>query len=134
LRNAARAYVFSTAPPAANAAAALAALKIVRHESWRRCQLLDRAASLRQQLRQAGWNIGESESQIIPIIVGAPQQAVELSAALRRHGLFVPAIRPPSIPPGSSRLRISLHCLHSAGVSEALLAALNENRTAIGLN
>lgn len=122
LVNRARPYVFSTAPPQAIAAAALAALDIVRDEPWRRTALLERAAELRQTLAAQGWNVGRSGSQIIPIIVGPAARAVELSAAFRERGLLVPAIRPPSVPAGEARLRLSL----SYGHTPEMIAALSE--------
>ena len=122
LANRARSYVFATSPPAALAAASWQAVRLVRAEPWRREQLLIKAAHLREALRAQGWNIGRSESQIIPLLVGEPRRALQLSAELRRQGFFVPAIRPPSVPPGESLLRISLSYAHD----DALLAALLE--------
>ncbi len=124
----ARPYVFSTAFPAANAAAAMAALDVVRDEPHRRQDLLARAAGLRNRLAQQGWNIGRSSSQIIPVIVGHPQRAVELAAALRERGLFVPAIRPPTVPEGEACLRISLTCGHTEEMVGTLLRAFGEHR------
>ena len=82
LLNRARSYIYSTAAPAATAAAALAALDIVAAEPQRGGELLARAASLRDELAAQGWDVGRSQSQIIPIVVGAPARAVELSARL----------------------------------------------------
>jgi 8-amino-7-oxononanoate synthase len=113
LLNRARPYVFSTAHPPAVAAAACAALAIVDHEPQRRRTLLDRAVKLRTTLSDQGWNVGHSTSQIVPIIVGPPERALALAAELRQQGLFVPAIRPPSVPADTSRLRISLCSGHS---------------------
>jgi 7-keto-8-aminopelargonate synthetase-like enzyme len=108
LLNRARPYVFSTAHPPAVAAAACAALEIVEHEPQRRRALLARAAQLRAMLAEQGWNVGHSTSQIVPIIVGSPERALALTAELRKQELFVPAIRPPSVPADTSRLRVSL--------------------------
>lgn len=120
----ARPYLFSTAPPAAMAAAAMAALEIVRSEPIRRRQLLESADYLRAELRRQGWTLGPSVTQIIPIVVGRPEMALELSAALAERGLFVPPIRPPSVPEGESCLRISLCASHTPGMLDALLEAL----------
>ncbi len=128
LANRARSYVFSTAPPEAMAAAALEALRIVREEPQRRHHLLERAAWLRDELRREGWNVGRSESQIIPLMIGAPQTTMQLAGALRQRGLLVPGIRPPSVPEGESLLRISLSYAHSAKSLEQLLTALRELR------
>jgi 8-amino-7-oxononanoate synthase len=128
LANRARSYVFSTAPPEAMAAAALEALRIVREEPQRRQHLLERAAWLRDELRREGWNVGRSESQIIPLMIGAPQTTMQLAGALRQRGLLVPGIRPPSVPEGESLLRISLSYAHSPKSLEQLLTALGELR------
>jgi 8-amino-7-oxononanoate synthase len=124
LVNRARPYVFSTAPPAAMAAAALAALDIVRDEPERRRRLLSRADALRRQLSEQGWHVGKSASQIIPVVVGQPERAVHLAAELRNRGLFVPAIRPPTVPEGEACLRISLTCGHTEEMIEQLAEAL----------
>ena len=128
LVNRARPYVFSTAMPAVSAAAAMAALDIVESEPQRRVDLLARAESLRAELAGQGWNIGRSASQIIPIIVGQPLRAVALSAALREKGLFVPAIRPPTVPEGEACLRISLTCGHTEDMIAKLLEVLEANK------
>jgi len=125
LVNRARPYIFSTASPPPVCAAANAALGIVETEPERRRQLLARSAALRDALRAQGWNIGQSESQIIPLVVGSAAAALELSARLRQQGHFVPAIRPPSVPAGQSRLRISVMAGHTPEMIESLLAALS---------
>lgn len=128
LVNRARPYIFSTAAPAATAAAAIAALDIVRDEPSRRTELLARGESLRAELARQGWNTGASAGQIIPIVVGDPGRAVDLSSKLRQRGLFVPAIRPPTVPEGEACLRISLTAAHSEEMTAALLAALALDR------
>lgn len=125
LVNRARPYIFSTAAPPATSAAALAALEIVEGEPWRRQTLLATAAELRSSLVARGWNIGASSSQIIPLIVGEPDRALAIAARLRKEGLFVPAIRPPSVPVGRALLRISLTSGHTPEVIERLLRALD---------
>ncbi len=120
----ARPYIFSTAAPAVCAAAAMAALDIVKSEPRRGAELLARAAGLRNQLMAQGWNIGHSASQIIPIIVGQPSRAVALSDALREQGLYVPAIRPPTVPEGEACLRISLTWAHTDEMIAQLLETL----------
>lgn len=128
LVNRARTYVFSTAPPAAWCAAALEALELVRAEPQRRRRLLEEAARLRAALRQQGWQIGRSESQIIPILLGEPGFTMEFAAALYQQGLFVPGIRPPTVPDGESLLRISLTYGHDETHLNMLLAALDRLR------
>jgi len=124
LANRARPYVFSTAGPPPVAAAALAALDIVRDQPDLRRQLLARAGRLRKDLADQGWNVGNSASQIIPLIVGQADAAVRLSAKLHRQGFFLPAIRPPTVPRGEACLRISLTCGHTEQMIHGLVEAL----------
>jgi 8-amino-7-oxononanoate synthase len=124
LANRARSYVFSTAAPAAAAAASLAALDIVEAEPGRGKLLLDRSEQLRRRLSAEGWNVGRSASQIIPLLLGDDEQVIELSAALRHRGVFVPAIRPPTVPPGEACLRISLSHAHTSEMLELLAESL----------
>ena len=124
LVNRARSYVFSTAHPPAVAAAALAALDIVRDEPHRRTMLLDRAAELRNALRKQGWNIGDAAGQIIPVIIGDARATMQIAGRLRERGLFVPGIRPPSVPEGESLLRISLSYGHTPEMIEQLVEEL----------
>ena len=126
LANRARPYFFSTAAPEINAAAALAALQIVRNEPQRRMDLLVRAAALRDRLRSAGLQLGRCESQIIPVILGSPDKALAAAAELRRRGFLVPAIRPPSVPEGQSLLRISMTWRHAPEQLDDLASALIE--------
>lgn len=124
LVNRARSYVFSTAGPSPLAAAVLAALEIVRDEPQRRRRLLARAESVRNELIAQGWQVGNSAGQIIPLVVGEPARAMQLAAALRTRGLFVPAIRPPTVPKGEACLRISLTSGHTEEMVARLLEAL----------
>jgi 8-amino-7-oxononanoate synthase len=126
LLNRARPYIFSTAPPAAMAGAALAALDVVHNEPERRQGLLSRAEALRKRLAEQGWDVGRSASQIIPVVVHEPERAVGLCAELRRRDLFVPAIRAPTVPKGESCLRISLTCAHTQQMIDDLAEALRE--------
>jgi len=127
LANRARSYVFSTAPAEAIAAAGIAALDIVRDEPERRVDLLKTAATFRARLAEQGHSTGDSESQIIPLIIGEPLQTMQFSEKLKSQGLFVPGIRPPTVVPGASRLRISLCHGHQSSDLERLLAALSPN-------
>lgn len=124
LVNRARPYVFSTAPVEALAGAALEALKIVQEEPDRRQILLQRAEHLRERLWKDGWWLGSTQSQIVPIVVGDPAEALRMSSGLRRLGFFVPAIRPPSVPEGESLLRISVTLQHDEAMLDQLADAL----------
>ena len=110
-----RSFIFSTAPPPALAEALLGALEIVEHEPARREVLRTCARYLRDRLGRAGIDLPAGESQIIPIIVGDNDVATALASKLQEGGFDVRAIRPPSVAPGTARLRVSV----SAGLSEA---------------
>ena len=124
LVNRARPFIYSTALPAAACEAARAALKIVRREPQRRRRLLALADRLRAALRDEGFDTGRSETQIIPVIVGDPERALALTAALLERGIFCPAIRPPTVPPRTSRIRISLTAEHTDEDIARLVRAL----------
>ena len=124
--NRARTYVFSTAQPEAIAGASLAALKIVREQPQRRERLLELANRLRGQLSELGFETGNSESQVIPILVGKSELAVNMSKQLRAKGIYIPAIRPPSVPSGNARLRLSLSSDHTDAQIDSLVSALKQ--------
>jgi 8-amino-7-oxononanoate synthase len=113
LVNRARPYIFSTALAPPLAAAARRAVALVVEEPQRRHRLLALASCLRERLRAARLPDSGSACQIVPVVVGEARAAVELSARLREDGLLVPAIRPPSVPVGTARLRISLTAAHT---------------------
>jgi len=125
LVNTARSYIYTTAVPAAVCAAAEAALDIVEADPQRRARLAELAGWVREELgRRGGLDIGQSQSQIVPVIVGSADRAVEMSRELLERGYWVPAIRPPSVPKGQSRLRISLIATHKREDVEGLIGHL----------
>jgi 8-amino-7-oxononanoate synthase len=121
----ARAYVYTTAAPPLLAHALLASLDLIRAGDGRRDHLRGLARLLRERLRLTRWKLAPSESAIQPLIIGGNAEAVAVSEALAREGLLAPAIRPPTVPRGTARLRISLSAAHGAGDIERLAAALN---------
>ena len=125
LVNRARTYIFSTALPEAIAAAGLRAVSIVRQEPRRRLELLAKATKLRERLQGQGWQIGTASTQIIPLYMGTPEATMQFSQALRSRGVFVPGIRPPSVPDGESLLRISLSYLHTDAHINLLVESLS---------
>ncbi|MFM8251968.1 MAG: 8-amino-7-oxononanoate synthase [Planctomycetota bacterium] len=129
LANRARPYVFSTAPPAALAAAGLTALEIVRTEPERRRTLLQQAAWLRRELQQQGWQLTPGFSQIIPLQLNDAALTMQAMQWLLERGLLVPGIRPPTVPVGESLLRISLSVSHQPEHLQQLLAALSAWRS-----
>ena len=123
LRNKCRSIIYTTGLPPAVIGGLLEALRIVREEPCRREGLLAKAALFRKALEQKGFNILDSESQIIPIIVGSAQKAVEFSQGLLEENLLVSAIRPPTVPINTARLRVTLMATHK---DEELELALNK--------
>jgi 8-amino-7-oxononanoate synthase len=123
LINKARSFIYTTAPTVANCAAAMAALEIVASEPQRRQRLTDNAGYLRKRLGGLGLNTGQSTSHIVPVIIGGAEQALEVSKRLFEMGFFVPAIRPPTVPAGTARLRLSLQSEHSTEQMDGLCEA-----------
>ena len=126
LINKARAFIYTTAPAPANCAAALAALELIKTEPQRREKLSANADYLRKKLNEAGLDTANSSTHIIPIIIGSAKEALTISKQLYKKGFFVPAIRPPTVPANSARLRISLQCEHTREQLDALCEALTE--------
>lgn len=126
LRNRSRAYVFSTAAPAVVAQAGITALEIVHDEPQRRQALMQKAASVRERLRDAGMNLGKSCSQIVPVILGDASRTMKAARELRDRGILVPGIRPPSVPDGESLLRISISYTHTDDMLDELVSFMQE--------
>ncbi len=120
----ARPYIFTTASPPALACALLAALPLVQAGDALRAQLQVRIAQLRAGLAGSPWRLLPSDTAIQPLVLGSNEAALAASQALQAQGLWVPAIRPPTVPVGSARLRISLSAAHSADDVARLLQAL----------
>ncbi|MBI4464891.1 MAG: 8-amino-7-oxononanoate synthase [Acidobacteria bacterium] len=119
----ARSFVFTTGLPPAVLAASTAALRIVSQEPESREKLWRNARRLRNGLEQMGFELGPSQSQILPLLLGEERRTMTAGRFLLRHGVFVQGIRPPTVPVGTARLRISATAAHSeAEVEEALEA------------
>jgi len=122
----ARTYIYTTALPPAVAAATLMSLRLVQEEAWRR----ERLALLVQRLREGAQAIGlrllPSRSPIQPLVLGDADTALAWAQALHARGILVPAIRPPTVPRGSARLRITLSAAHEEADVDRLLGALAE--------
>ena len=127
----ARSYIYTTAAPPLLSAALMKSLELVRIDEWRRDHLRSLIALLRQRLDPARWRLAPSATAIQPLVIGGNGEAVALSEALAREGLLVPAIRPPTVPRGTARLRISLSAAHSVHDVERLAATLNEVERAV---
>lgn len=120
----ARSYVFTTAMPAAVAEATRASLKIVLSESWRREQLNQLVTRFRSGASELGLQLMPTDSAIQPIVIGGNQRVIEISDALLRQGFLVSAIRPPTVPKGEARLRITFSANHQQQHIDQLLDAL----------
>jgi 8-amino-7-oxononanoate synthase len=116
--------VYSTGLPPATLGAMQAALDLIPHLHTERVRLMQSAEHLRAALRRQGWDCGAGDTHIIPVILGDEQAAETLAAHLGDAGFLVPAIRPPTVPRGTSRLRISLSAAHSAIDIDRLIEAM----------
>lgn len=126
LRHRARSFVYHTAFPPMLAAAALAALGLVQGEEWRRERLRSHVARLRGAATPGSWIA--SDTPIQPLLVGEAGHSLALSRALREQGLYVPAVRPPTVPTGAARLRITLSAAHGPEDVDRLRLALEQCR------
>ncbi len=122
----ARSYIYTTASPPALASALQASLALLSEEEWRRTHLQGLIRQLRAGLEDLPWILMPSTTPIQPLLVGSNEAAMELSEGLRLRGIWVPAIRPPTVPDGSARLRISLSAAHGAQGVEQLIGTLRE--------
>lgn len=120
----ARPYLFSTAPAPAMAAAMRVSLRLIRSEAWRRAKLAALVSRFRRGAAKLGQRLPMSFTAIQPLILGDNGSALAASKMLETHGYWVPAIRPPTVPDGQARLRITLSALHSEQDVDGLLAAL----------
>ena len=128
--NAARTFIYTTALPPAAVAAARAAIALLTAEPERRDRLWAHATWLREHLTRIGFRLGPSRSPILPVLVGDAEAAVRLGDALLAHGVLAPAIRPPTVPDGTARLRVTPMATHTAddlaGAVDAFAAAGRE--------
>lgn len=123
VRNRARSFVYSTAPPPMLARAAIAALELVKNADQARANLLANAEHLRSGLRELGYDVPSGMSQILPVLIGANDRTMALSAKLLDRGVFVQGIRPPTVPDGTARLRLTPMATHQPEQIERALAA-----------
>lgn len=122
----ARPYIYTTSQPPAVACATLKSLELLQSEGWRREHLNTLIARFRQGAAEIGLTLMDSPTPIQPILVGDSARAMQLSAMLKARGLLVGAIRPPTVPAGSARLRVTFSAAHTQAQLERLLQALAE--------
>ena len=121
--------IYSTALPPAVMGAIDAALDLIPAMDQERRTLLENSAYLRNSLREMGWDTGGSATQILPVIVGKESDTLELSRWLEENGLLISAIRPPTVPEGASRIRVSLSALHTRQHIDQLIDRMKKWRT-----
>ncbi len=120
----ARTYIYTTAVPPAIALATVASLRVAQQETWRRERLQELVRHFRDKVAPLGFALTDSNTPIQPLIIGDSAQAVALSARLEQHDILVPAIRPPTVPEGSARLRITFSAAHELEHVDRLIDAL----------
>lgn len=124
LRHKAKSFIYSTAPAPHNIAVSLAALEIIKNEPERRKLLLEKSVWLRNNLIEHGFSVPMNITPIVPLMVGDAGEALIFSKLLFNEGIYIPAIRPPTVPDGTSRLRISIMDTHTYGDLEFALQKL----------
>lgn len=120
----ARTYIYTTALPPAVAEAVREALRLLRKEPWRREHLGRLVRRFRAGAQSLGLKLVEADTPIQPIVLGSTEKALSASRWLRRHGILVPAIRPPTVPRGAARLRLTFSAAHTEAHVDRLLEAL----------
>ena len=120
----ARTYIYTTALPPAVIGTSLAAVKVIRSESWRREKLHTNVQYFRQLANRVGLRIGNSSTPIQPILTGSSENAIRVSHELKESGIWVVAIRPPTVPVGSARLRVTLTAEHEHADIQKLVECL----------
>jgi len=127
----ARPFIFSTAPPPPVAAAIDASLNVIHNEPQLRLKLKSNIEFLRGLVREAGLEIGSSQSQIIPIVLGGNERACSVAAELQHEGFDVRALRPPTVPDGTARLRITVNSNHDEPTIRKFARALERICSAV---
>lgn len=122
----ARSYIYTTATPPALSHALLTSLRLIEQDEWRREALAQHIVQLKQSLQSLPWKLLPSDTPIQPLLIGGSAEAVRISQGLRERGILVPAIRPPTVPQGAARLRISLSAAHQPQDIARLTDALHE--------
>lgn len=133
LINKSRAFIYTTAPPPAVAAAGLAALRLIDEEPERRERLWENVRFFRESLQNLGFHTGDSQTQIVPILVGDNRLTMTFSQRLFQEGVYIPGIRPPTVPRGEGRLRVSLMATHTRPDLEKALGAMEKVGKELGV-
>ncbi len=132
LINKARGFIFTTGLPPATLAAANAALSVMRSSPELRQRLFSQAKCLKTTLTDLGYTLLPSDTQILPVVLGNPQRATNIADALLAEGVFAPAIRPPAVPPDTSRLRLTVMATHTeAEIQQAIDAFATVSQSSV---
>jgi len=129
----ARSLLYTTAPPPAQLGAALAGLEVIQAETWRRERLHRLCADFRAHLAGLGFTLLSEEGPIVPVLVGEAHQSVAMAEALLRQGVLAPAMRPPTVPENTSRIRLTVTAAHGEHELAMAAAALKAAAEEIGL-
>lgn len=122
----ARTYIYTTSMPPAVAAATLTSLRLLQEDTWRRDKLTQLIKQFRDGCQELGLTLMDSPTPIQPIMIGESDKAMQISKALEDDGIFISAIRPPTVPQGSARLRVTLSASHTEQQVERLLQSLEK--------
>ena len=133
LRHEARSFIYSGSSTPASIAAAIESIKLIRESPALIETLQRKAAHFRSRLREAGFNIGTSQTPIVPVIVGERRRAALLARFCQQHGLFIQAIYPPVVPPGTARLRASITANHTFEDLERAACTLERGARELGI-
>lgn len=133
LVNKSRAFIYTTGLSPAMAGAALKALEIIKQDTSLKDKLWQNVSYFRQKIVEAGFDIGQSQTQIIPIMVGNSEKAVEFSQLLCEEGIFTRAVRPPTVPEGQARIRISITASHTESDLEKVVQVFTKVSQKLGL-
>ena len=133
LMNTSRSFIFTTAPPPSSAAAVTAALRVIQREPERRARLWANRERLFSGLTRLGFTLSPSVSPIMPILIGNPEIALSFAEHLLTEGLYAPAIRPPTVPAGTSRIRVTVTSEHTPSHIDQALASFQRAGQSVGL-
>ncbi|MFH1624632.1 MAG: aminotransferase class I/II-fold pyridoxal phosphate-dependent enzyme, partial [Pseudomonadota bacterium] len=125
--------IYSTALPPSVCAASIAAIDIIEKEPWIRRRLWENITRLREGLLMLGYNTAKTQTQIIPVLVGDNELTMEFARALLEKGIYAPGIRPPTVPEGESRIRISVMASHTDEQIDKVLAVFESEGRRFGI-
>lgn len=132
LRNRARPYIYSTALSPGVIAASIEGIRLVRDQPNRREELRQRVMQLREGLRAEGFQVPLGETPIVPVILGGEEKALAFSSKLESEGIFAPAIRPPTVPNGTSRIRLTITATHTEAEIEQIIKGFRNVAREVG--